>query len=444
VHKRIILSALLLVPAALLAQGTAGYALQFDGATSYVDIAPASVNFSGDFTIEAWIKLAPHGSSVGTLFIKNTSPGTNHDYTDEFCLRVDGSDNLWFIVGSTTAWAWNYAESAAPVTESAWQHVAAVSSGTTITLYINGSSSGTGSTAGYPRWSSTPSAHLFMGTGKYSSLGSYFTGTIAEVRCWNVARTQADIQATMHTPLQGNEPGLMAYYPMGAGTGTTLADDQTSGSANTGTIFSTTWVNSDAPLPIQLASFAAAPVAGSVSLQWVTASEVNNYGFFVQRAAGASAAYADVAGGFIPGHGTTTAQHVYAFADKSAQAGTWSYRLKQVDLDNSVHYSDAVRVTVAGEAAPASAVPASFTLAQNYPNPFNPSTTIAYGLPEASRVRLSVFNALGERVALLVDGLQDAGTHAARLDGAGLASGVYFYRLEAGTHVATRTLILLR
>jgi hypothetical protein len=88
--------------------------------------------------------------------------------------------------------------------------------------------------------------------------------------------------------------------------------------------------------------------------------------------------------------------------------------------------------------------PDNISLYQNYPNPLNPSTTISYSLPQRSQVTLTVFNALGQQVALLVDGETSAGFHDVRFDATGLASGVYLYRLQAGEYVETRKLILLR
>jgi hypothetical protein len=88
--------------------------------------------------------------------------------------------------------------------------------------------------------------------------------------------------------------------------------------------------------------------------------------------------------------------------------------------------------------------PGTFALEQNYPNPFNPSTTICYGLPSRSHVSLTVFNTLGQKVATLVQGEQEAGYHELVFDASGLASGVYLYRLQAGEFVQTKWLLLLR
>jgi len=76
-------------------------------------------------------------------------------------------------------------------------------------------------------------------------------------------------------------------------------------------------------------------------------------------------------------------------------------------------------------------LPKRYSLGQNYPNPWNPSTTIGYQLPEGSRVRLKIYNALGQQVASLVDGFQSAGAHMVNWNSTGMASGIYFYKFTA-------------
>jgi hypothetical protein len=85
-----------------------------------------------------------------------------------------------------------------------------------------------------------------------------------------------------------------------------------------------------------------------------------------------------------------------------------------------------------------------FTLAQNYPNPFNPSTVISYHVPRIVFVTLKIYDVLGREVKTLVHGQQNAGNHSIVFDASTLTSGIYFYRLLAGTFAETKTLIVLR
>ena len=208
-----------------------------------------------------------------------------------------------------------------------------------------------------------------------------------------------------------------------------------------------TWWGKISPqgsLPIQLASFTAVGSAnGAVRLDWMTLSEINNYGFDVERHAANESAFIALPQGFVPGHGTTAGPQRYSFTDSPAGTGRWFYRLKQIDLGGSASYSGEAVVEL-GAGLSATAVPTQTELMPNYPNPFNPTTTIRYGLPGKSHVTLAVFNTLGQQIALLVDGVEEAGYHDVSFGASSLASGVYFYRIRAGDFVQTKRLTLLR
>lgn len=203
-----------------------------------------------------------------------------------------------------------------------------------------------------------------------------------------------------------------------------------------------TYFTLDPPLPIQLTSFTGHALNGNVVLDWATASEINNYGFEVQRRLADSSDFATLPGGFVPGHGTTNTPQVYQFVDTDPRPSAF-YRLKQIDLDGSTWFSEPVFVSVM-TSVQNNGAPRTFLVHQNYPNPFNPSTMLEYEIPSAGRVHVEVFNTLGERIAVVVDKVQEAGKYRVTFDANGIPSGVYFYRITAGASTATGRMILMR
>jgi|GEM_PF-4162335 len=200
-------------------------------------------------------------------------------------------------------------------------------------------------------------------------------------------------------------------------------------------------------LPIQIAYLHAAvfPSSNTVLLTWGTLSETNNYGFFVQQSVATPSSFADVPNSFVAGHGTTTVPQNYSWTQYNAAPGTFQYRLKQVDLDGSVHYTDAVEVVVGALTGTDEHNGAEvFFLSQNYPNPFNPSTLIRYSLPKASSVSLKVYNTLGQEVAVLAEGMQMAGEHRVQLNANNMVSGTYLYRLSTDEFTSSKKLVVLR
>lgn len=135
------------------------------------------------------------------------------------------------------------------------------------------------------------------------------------------------------------------------------------------------------------------------------------------------------------------------FAGKNS-AGAWRLRASQLISGFSgflygwgIEFNNQTLVNVAQTPT---AAPARYTLFQAYPNPFNPTTVIRYQVPSASHVALLVFNSIGQRVATLVDGEISEGEHQVTFDGSRLSSGVYFYRMTAGTFVQTRKVVLVK
>jgi hypothetical protein len=183
-------------------------------------------------------------------------------------------------------------------------------------------------------------------------------------------------------------------------------------------------------LPIQLASFAASAIANnSVRLSWRTISEINNYGFYVQQRLQSDSLFTEVPNSFIAGHGTTIEPQVYSFTHTNAGSVASQYRLKQVDLDGTLNYSEPVQVTTTTNVKELK--PTVFGLQQNYPNPFNPSTRIIFSIAEEGPISLRVYDILGSEVASLVNENRQPGQYTEQFNGSRLASGVYMYVLRS-------------
>ena len=199
----------------------------------------------------------------------------------------------------------------------------------------------------------------------------------------------------------------------------------------------------DAPLPITLVSFVhSITPENTVKLSWSTVSEIDNYGFEVQKSPADAKHFQSIANSFIPGAGTTTVEHDYVFEDPTTTPDTWYYRLKQTDLDGKIHYSEPLVVDVATSVA-GGGLPTEFGLQQNFPNPFNPTTLIRFTVQKSGPATLSLYTVLGQKVATLYDGFAAAGrVHAVIFNGANLATGVYLYRLESGGSADVKKLIV--
>lgn len=202
-------------------------------------------------------------------------------------------------------------------------------------------------------------------------------------------------------------------------------------------------IGNDGALPITLSSFRGDAVTGKgVCLTWNTISEIGNYGFEVERSSTLEGPY-QLVSPIIPGHGTTNVPQSYSFTDLDPLSGTSYYRLKQTDLDQTIHYFESVAVTTTLDQLAGTAQ--KFSLDQNYPNPFNPETEIRFAVDQTGPATLVVYNSVGQVVTTLFDGMASAGQwHTVRFNGANCASGVYFSRLESAGKSDLRKMMLLR
>lgn len=230
--------------------------------------------------------------------------------------------------------------------------------------------------------------------------------------------------------------------PRGLATGIVLKDygkvfwgggnDGTSGTAYQNNV----WEGVGGPyIPVELVSFTATVVNGGIRLEWSTSSETNNKAFHIERRFEGEN-WSRIA--TINGAGTSASVNNYYFSDMTVVSGKYNYRLAQEDFSGKINYSDIIDADFGA--------PLNFELAQNYPNPFNPSTTIRFAIPAESAVRLELFDIMGKLVSTPVNKNLAAGVYARNIDinRLDLSSGVYYYKLTAGSFSKTMKMTILK
>lgn len=202
-------------------------------------------------------------------------------------------------------------------------------------------------------------------------------------------------------------------------------------------------VATEITVPVELAVFNAQVEGNTVELAWQTVSESNNAGFAIERRAEAEEeTWQQIA--FINGTGTSNEPRYYTYSDRVTTPGVYFYRLRQIDFDGSSTLSHPIRVEIL--------IPLRVELAQSYPNPlrFGGTSVISYTLPSRSsdRVRIRIYNVLGQDLGTLFQGEQPAGYYRLNWDGR-LASGVrvpagiYFIVLETAGSRAVKKIAII-
>lgn len=191
----------------------------------------------------------------------------------------------------------------------------------------------------------------------------------------------------------------------------------------------------DIILPVELISFSGAITNNTIILVWSTATELNNYGFEIQKRNPEKDEFYSI--GFVNGTGTSQSRNEYKFTDKNVTKGLNIYRLKQVDFSGEVNYSGEMQIIYE--------LPVEFSLYQNFPNPFNPATEIKFSIPDNRQVNLIIYNSLGEVVTKIIDNkMMQPGIHKIMFDAQDLSSGVYLYALSQGKNIITKKMLLIK
>ena len=421
----------------------------------------AALNNTSAFTVSFWMN---HDDNTGydRLFHIIDNPSTQ-----DISIASYGGD-LYFEVGNGLNSFGNWTSYSDSVASGTWFHVAAVFDGTLTgnanraKLFVDGIHRDLNFTSTIPA-----ATYDFSGLTQYISFTAnpqHFAGYMDELRVWNYARTQAQINADMNNPLAGTEPGLAGYWKFDENTGQTAYDsstnnyDGTLGSTGGGDSNDPDWGSSDAPLPVTLSSFTAEFSGGASLLTWSTQSESNNLGWNVYRSETSTIAEGfQINQNMIEGAGTTTEETNYTFSDSyetNSNTSYW-YWIESVDNGGSTSLHGPVEVYVGdnedNEFPPE--LTENYGLAQNYPNPFNPTTKIAFRLLEsdAKDSSITIYNTKGEVVKVfrnLMTNDNDIGY--ANWDGrdeAGnaVSSGIYMYKMKAGgRYTSTKKMILLK
>jgi hypothetical protein len=176
----------------------------------------------------------------------------------------------------------------------------------------------------------------------------------------------------------------------------------------------------------------------NVNLEWITATETNDYGFEIERTV--LDKWEKI--GFVKGSGTITTPQKYTFIDSlntivEQIPHKLKYRLKQIDFGGAFEYSPEIEVKINQR-------PLAYNLSQNYPNPFNPTTTINFSLAQDNHITLKIFDVLGREVMMLINEKREAGIHSLKFDASNLPSGLYFYKLQAGDFMDVKKMMILK
>jgi hypothetical protein len=465
-------------------------ALRFDGGPGYLEVAPSldsAVLPVKAMTVELWVRpdaLPLYGGFIGAF---EDNSGTQKGWVLGNVLN-----HLSFGLSATGADDGNglmtYLQDPAQIVTGRWYHVAGVYDGTQMRLYVNGIQvASSGSQSGdilYDR-----ASRFTIGAYRDANEFTPFNGTMDELRLWRTPLSTDEIRGWMFRSASATHPSygsLISCWHFDQAMGDSIVDEMGANTAANHGLALSAGVRSTAPVGMEGACFVTqtggnvgAAGAGVQFNPVSTLSAANMMGIYTTGRAAAPPVTTDL----LPSGVGQRAHLSWGFWERGSVTASAALRYGSIvrggddaalrllfrpaadtawtdvtedqyqDVSNAQFivsgpmstglYAIGWAGTASGVENGSASTPGSMILYQNYPNPFNPSTTIRFALPYASTVKLEVFNLLGQRVATLVDGGMAAGYHEVRWNAITasqpmVASGVYFYRLEATAPTGVR------
>lgn len=363
--------------------------LQYDGSDDYVMISNFDLVYE-KVSVEAWVYL----KSISG--IREIIDNVNEDIQLEIW-----TDRSIMFDAVRPASRMTSKSNAIPLNQ--WVHIAGVYNGTMSRIYVNGLIVAEKSVSGSINM---PNTTINIGT-ETNAREQFWDGKIDEVRIWNLARTQSEIQLNMGKELIGTEPGLAGYWRFNEGNGV-IAFDQTM-NRNDGS----------------LQGGVERVLTGAPILPGWLSTSIDT-------------------GVCAP---QTSVEVTVTFDATNLDTGNYfsTLMIRSNDpLREDVVIPVRVSVTSITGVDDTLTIPVAFNLAQNFPNPFNPGTKIIFALPIESSVRLTVYDIIGREVAVLVNEMKLAGYYSVSWDASAMPSGIYFYRLRAGQFTETKRMILMK
>lgn len=406
-----------------------GNALFLDGDKDYGKVTdrPSLSENGQSISVEAWINR--DGNSDPDAYIINKTEPDAMGYD----LQLIGSGEevpVKFRFGNFGGGI----TSNAMIPVNSWVHVAATYDGNTLSLYINGELDKEKTEDGVI--SDGDTGFMFGTTNAANE--NFYSGMVDEVRLWRDVRTKDEISNNYNKELMGDEEGLIAYWRFNESAGTTplLAASER---PKTLMLFGDTYLTPH--------NFSDNPPMFSTETDTITVKTDTSRTFDYSATAPAHGAQIEDYGlnqnpDFVS---IDTTNGELAVNPSDEDVGTYDFDIIATDTDDRQTTFDitlVVEMTTSNESE--GALPQEYSLKHNYPNPFNPSTVINYELPQNSEVQLEVFDISGRKVRTLVDEQQPAGEHQVRFNASSLSSGVYFYRIDAGSFQKVRKMTLIK